>query len=96
MSKGFSAERYINTLCIVLLLALVGVGFAVMYKTTESNTVTVDVARIQAQNKSRVVREVALLTVEIRNLEKDMDTVLETLNKIKDEIKEKTAKKRLK
>jgi len=75
--------KIINAVTIVLLLLFGIASFMVMQKTTESNLVTVDVARIQSQNRSRVVQEVALLTVEVKNLQKDMDKILETLKKIK-------------
>ena len=75
--------KAINTVAIALLLCLVLVAFVVMDKTAESNSITVDVAKIQSENKSRVLQEVGLLTAEIRNLQKDMDTILTTLNEIK-------------
>jgi len=73
--------KAVDTLAVVLLLALVGVGFIVMQKTTESNAVTAEIALIQAQNKKRVIQEVGLLTAEIRNLQKDMDFLREKLKK---------------
>jgi hypothetical protein len=67
--------KAVDTIAIVLLLALVGVGFIVMQKTTESNAVTAEIALIQAQNKKRVIIEVGLLTAEIRNLQKDIEVL---------------------
>lgn len=54
-----------------------------MNSTAESNSITVDVAKIQTENKTRVVKEVALLTAEIKNLQKDMDKILENIEYIK-------------
>jgi TRAP-type mannitol/chloroaromatic compound transport system permease large subunit len=73
--------KAVDTLAIVLLLALVGVGFIVMKKTTESNAVTAEIALIQAQNKKRVIQEVGLLTAEIKNLQKDLAQVRTILKK---------------
>ncbi len=73
--------KAVDTIAIVLLLALVGVGFIVMKKTTESNAVTAEIALIQAQNKKRVIQEVGLLTAEIKNLQKDLNRVRTILQK---------------
>ena len=68
-------SKIVDTVAIVLLLALVGVGFMVMQKTAESNKVTADIALIQSQNKTRVIKEVGLLSAEMRNLQKDIDSL---------------------
>lgn len=68
---------------VVLMLLLTAASFMIMYSTAESNTITVDVARIQSKNKSRIIQEVALLTVGVKNLQKDMDKILDTLEEIK-------------
>ena len=75
-------NKAINTVTIVLIAALGIAGFMIMDRTAESNLVTADIAKIQSEHKSRVIREVALLTAEMRNLQKDMNTVLETLKEI--------------
>tara|TARA_Y100000310_G_C20645462_1_gene796313 strand:+ start:1408 stop:1677 length:270 start_codon:yes stop_codon:yes gene_type:complete len=68
-------SKLLDRIAIALLLALVGVGFSIMYYTAESNSVTTDVALIQTKNKSQVIQEVRLLTLEIRNLQKDVDVI---------------------
>ena len=67
--------KAVDTIAIVLLLALVGAGFMVMKNTAESNLVTADIALIQAKNKKRVIQEVGLLTAEIKNLQKEVDNL---------------------
>ena len=67
--------KAVDTIAIVLLLALVGVGFMVMKSTAESNLITADIALIQAKNKKRVIQEVGLLTAEIKNLQKEVDNL---------------------
>ena len=76
-----SLTKFVDSLAIVLLLALVGTGFMVMKSTTESNLVTADIALIQAKNKRKVLTEVGLLTAEVRNLQKDIEGVREKLKK---------------
>jgi len=83
--------KYINVVTIVLLLLLASASFMIMDKTAESNKITVDVAKLQSKEKSSVLQEVALLTAEMKNLQKDMSKILETLN----EIKKKSSKKQL-
>ena len=75
------ASNILNTFGVILIAALIVCLLIVMNYTTESNLITVDVAKIQSKNKSRVIQEVALLTAEVRNLEKDIDTILEILKK---------------
>ena len=75
--------KAINTMVVVLMLLLTAASFMIMYSTAESNTITVDVARIQSKNKSRIIQEVALLAAEMKNLQKDMGKILDTLEKIK-------------
>ena len=60
-----------------------------MNQTAESNKVTADIAKIQSEHKSRVIQEVALLTAQLRNVEKDMDEILAILKKIEKAEKEK-------
>ena len=61
----------------------------VMNQTAESNKVTADIAKIQSEHKSRVIQEVALLTAQLQNVEKDMDDILAILKKIEKAEKEK-------
>lgn len=78
------------TITTALLVGTLGIaGFMVMNQTAESNKVTADIAKIQSDHKSRVIQEVALLTAEMRNLQKDMDAILATLKKIEKAKKEK-------
>ena len=71
-------------------MAALGIaGFMVMEQTAESNKVTADIAKVQSENKSRVVREVNLLTVEIKNLQKDMSRILLLVEEIEKSNKEK-------
>ena len=83
------AEKILTTVTILLVAALGIAGFMVMEQTAESNKITTDVAKVQSKNKSRVVREVALLTAEIRNLQKDMDEILVLVKEIEKAEKEK-------
>ncbi len=75
-------EKIVNVIAILLLAALGIAGFMVMDKTAESNKVTADIAKIQSEHKTRVIKEVALLTAEVRNLQKDMDVIITRLKKM--------------
>ena len=75
-------EKIINVVTILVVAALGITGFMVMNYTTESNKVTADIAKIQSEHKTRVIQEIGLLTAEVRNLEKDMDKILEAIKKI--------------
>ena len=82
-------EKLINAVTVLLVGALGVAGFMVMNQTAESNKVTADIAKIQSEHKSRVIQEVALLTAQLRNVEKDMDDILAILKKIEKAEKEK-------
>ena len=82
-------EKAINITSILLVGALVIAVLMAMNHTAESNKVTVDVAKVQSEHKSRVIQEVALLTAQLRNVEKDMDDILAILKKIEKAEKEK-------
>jgi metal-responsive CopG/Arc/MetJ family transcriptional regulator len=75
-------EKIINIATILVVAALGITGFMVMNYTAESNKVTADIAKIQSEHKTRVIQEIGLLTVEVRNLEKDVDKILEVIKKI--------------
>ena len=75
-------EKLVNGVAITLVAALGVAGFMLMNQTAESNKVTADIAKVQSENKSRVLTEVALLTAEIKNLQKDMDEILELIKEI--------------
>ena len=81
--------KLINIVTILLVGCLGIAGFMVMNQTAESNKVTTDIAKIQSEHKSRVIQEVALLTAQLRNVEKDMDEILAILKKIEKTEKEK-------
>ena len=81
--------KLINIVTILLVGCLGIAGFMVMNQTAESNKVTADIAKIQSEHKSRVIQEVALLTAEMRNLQKDMDEILELIKEIEKAEKEK-------
>mgnify|MGYP001259938345 FL=1 len=83
------AEKILSTVTILLVGALGVAGFMVMNQTAESNKVTTDIAKIQSEHKSRVIQEVALLTAQLRNVEKNMDDILAILKKIEKAEKEK-------
>ena len=81
-------EKIINVATILIVAALGIAGFMVMNHTAESNKVTADIAKIQSEHKTRVIQEVGLLTAEVRNLEKDVDKILEFIEKIKKDKKD--------
>ena len=83
------AEKILTTVTILLVGCLGVAGFMVMDQTAESNKVTADIAKIQSEHKSRVIQEVALLTAEMRNLQKDMDEILKLVKEIEKAEKEK-------
>ena len=83
------AEKILTTVTILLVGCLGVAGFMVMDQTAESNKVTADIAKIQSEHKSRVIQEVALLTAEMRNLQKDMDEILRLVKEIEKAKKEK-------
>ena len=74
-------EKTVNVAAIVLLLALAGVALVVMQKTTESNAVVAKQAAKQSKKKSKVAREVRLLSLELRNLQKDLAQIRELVKK---------------
>ena len=83
------AEKILTIVTTLLISALGIAGFMVMNQTAESNKITADIAKVQSERKSRVVREVALLTAELRNLRKDIDAIMAVLRKIEKAEKEK-------
>ena len=83
------AEKILTIVTVLLVGALGIAGFMVMNQTAESNKVTADIAKIQSEHKSRVIQEVALLTAQLRNVEKNMDDILAILKKIEKAEKEK-------
>ena len=78
-------SKYLDRIAIGLLLSLVFVGIMIMKNTVESNAVTTDVALIQVKNKKRVIQEIALLTAEMRILQRDIDAIRDILEKERNE-----------
>ena len=68
-------EKTVNIIAIVLLLGLAVCAMMVMQNTTESNVVTTKAAMHQAKKESAVAKEVRLLTLELRNLQKDVEGI---------------------
>lgn len=68
-------EKTVNIVAIVMLLGLAACAMMVMQNTTESNAVTTEAALRLSKKESRVVKEVRLLTLELRNLQKDVDNL---------------------
>lgn len=71
-----------DTMVVVLLLSAVVACFIILKNTAESNLITVEVAGAQQKNVNQTIREVQLLSTEMKNIQKDMDEILKTLEKI--------------
>jgi hypothetical protein len=65
-------DGVINIIAIVLLLALGATALIVMQKTTESNAISTNATVRQSKKQSRVVKDIRLLNIEMRNLQKDI------------------------
>jgi len=74
-------DKVVNIVAIVLLLALGATALIVMQKTTESNAISTSAAVKQSKKQSRVVKELRLLNIELRNLQKDMAEIRERVRK---------------
>jgi|18_taG_2_1085343.scaffolds.fasta_scaffold00327_30 uncharacterized membrane protein len=74
-------EKIVNIIAIVLLLALGATALIVMQKTTESNAISTNATVRQSKKQSRVVKELRLLNIELRNLQKDMAEIRERARK---------------
>ena len=74
-------EKIVNIIAIVLLLALGATALIVMQKTTESNAISTNATVRQSKKQSRVVKELRLLNIELRNLQKDMAEIRERAGK---------------
>ncbi len=64
-----------NTVTIVLLLGLVGVSFMIMKTTAESNSLSIDVTNMRSKKESKVVQEMRLMTLQMKNLQKDIEEI---------------------
>jgi hypothetical protein len=71
--------KFLDVLGAVLLCGLAVVIFFIAQATTESNAVTTEVALLQAKEESRLVKEMRLLTLEVKNLQKDIDVIRDGL-----------------
>lgn len=71
--------KFLDVLGAVLLCGLAVVIFFIAQATTESNAVTTEVALLQAKEESRLVKEMRLLTLEVKNLQKDIDVIRDDL-----------------
>ena len=74
-------EKILNTSVVLILGGLVLVGFMIMSKTAESNSITVDVAKYQSDKESRIVKEMRLMSLEMKNLQKDMEAIRDKIEK---------------
>ena len=72
-------SKLLDVVGVVLLCGLAVVIFFIAQATTESNAVTTEVALLQAKEESRLVKEVRLLTLEMKNLQKDIDVIRDSL-----------------
>ena len=79
--KAEKAEKIINFATILLVCALGIVSFYIMNLTAQSNSVTVDAVVHHSKKESLVVEEIRLLTLEIRNLEKQVKSLREEIEK---------------
>ncbi len=65
-------EKTVNIIAIVLLLGLSLAALMVMQKTTESNVVTTQATVHHANKESLVAKEVRLLSLDVKSLQKDV------------------------
>ena len=78
---NLNLEKTVNICAIVLLLGLAVCAMMVMQKTTESNAVTTEAALHLSKKESKVVKEVRLLTLELRSLQKDVENLRDEVKK---------------
>jgi len=81
--KKRKLEFLMNTVTIVLLLGLVGVSFMIMRTTAESNSLSIDVTNIRSKKESKVVQEMRLMTLQMKNLQKDISEIRDKIEKNK-------------
>jgi hypothetical protein len=77
--KKKKLESILNIVTIVLLLTFAGVGFMIMETTAESNSVSIDVTNIRNKKEFRLAQEMRLMTLEIKNLQKDIEAIRDKL-----------------
>ena len=83
MVEKKKAAAIINIVTIVLLLGILVPVFMALQHTAESNELTTRVALIQSKEESRIIKEMRLLTLELRNLQKDMDVIRTKVDRLK-------------
>jgi len=81
--KKNKAIDVLNVVGMVLLLGIVITSFMAYRSTVESNVVTTEVALLQSKEESRLVKEMRLMTLELRNLQSDIDAVRTKLEDIR-------------
>ena len=82
--KRESATRLLKVMNVVSLLLFAGIviaAFMIMSQTAESNSITVDVAKHQSDKESKVVMEMRLMTLELRNLQKEVGILRDEVGK---------------
>lgn len=80
-------DRVVNIIAIVLLLSLGATALIVMQKTTESNSISTNATVRQSKKQARVVKEIRLLNLEMRNLQKDIADIRNRVNDQRSPIK---------
>lgn len=83
MNKHFNAKDLVNSVAISMLLLLVAIGLWVASATVESNALTADVAKLDASHRGKLLREVRLLTLELKMVKSDVEEVREAVKKLK-------------
>ena len=81
--KKNKAIDVLNVVGMELLLGIVITSFMAYRSTVESNVVTTEVALLQSKEESRLVKEMRLMTLELRNLQSDIDAVRTKLEDIR-------------
>lgn len=77
-------SKIVDIFAITLLLLLVVCAFMIMRGTTESNAITTEIVAHEAKKdkNKRVLIQMGLLTAEVKNLQKDMDSLLEEVKQL--------------
>ncbi len=88
-------SKIVDISAIILLLLLVLCAFMIMRDTTESNAVTTEIIAHEAKkNKNKkVMIQIGLLNAEMRNLQKDMDSIRENLELLLEKLEANERKK---
>ncbi len=88
-------SKIVDISAITLLLLLVLCAFMIMRDTTESNAVTTEIIAHEAKkNKNKkIMIQIGLLNAEMRNLQKDMDSIRENLELLLEKLEANERKK---